>query len=346
MGRAWRRFTAVVFQIDVALLLGCAAAGAATDLVAVPRPLSAALTGLVFSSLELVPVLVLVRLTRRRLESGRPLSIGGLALGTVIAASLGAAVTIIHWRPFAPVSVLGAWVGMSLPCALFVAALELHARAERARARTHETREANVRLGAQLKEARARLLEAQIEPHFLFNTLANVRQLQRTDPTAGIGMLRALIEYLETSLPSLRSESTTLNQERALLDAYLRLHQPRFGDRLRFDISFPESLLGCEVPSMMLLTLVENSLKHGLAPLPDGGIIRLSAERSGASLLLSVVDTGAGMRSGTGVGTGLANIRSRLTLRYGERAKLSLSLNEPQGVRASLRLPLGQEASP
>jgi len=345
MGRDRRRFASAIFQPDVGLLLVCAVAGTATAVVAAAAPLASALPELPLSVLALVPVLVLVRLTRRRLESGRPLSLGSLVLGTVIASSLGAAVSLTHGWSLDLAGAAGSWVGMSLPCALFVGALELHARAERAQARTHAAREATVRLEAEIQEARARLLEAQIEPHFLFNTLANVRQLQRTDSGAGVEMLRDLIEYLETSLPSLRSESTTLNQERALVDAYLRLHLPRFGRRLKFDISFPEPLLGCEVPSMMLLTLVENSLKHGLAPLPDGGSIRLSAERSGKSLLLTVVDTGAGMRSGAGGGTGLANVRSRLALRYGEEARLSLSLNEPRGVRASLRLPLGLESA-
>ena len=340
---AVRRFFSPVLQADTALLLGCAAIGTATNLVAWGLPLSAAWVDLPFSVLELVPVLVLVRFARRRIEEGRPLTLGRVVLGIAVAAILGGAVTILR-QPFTPMVLLQASIGTSLPCALFVGALELHARAVKTQARAQERRESNIRLEAELQQARARLLEAQIEPHFLFNTLANVRQLQRNDPGAGVAMLGDLIEYLETSLPSLGSESTTLDRERALVAAYLRLHRARFGARLRFDISFPEPLLPCVVPSMMLLTLVENSLRHGLAPLPDGGSIELSAERSGASLLLTVADTGAGMRSGTGGGTGLANIRSRLKLRYGNGARLNLSLNEPRGVRACLHLPLAAEA--
>ena len=339
-----RSVVPAMVQADVWVLLGCAAAGTATNLVACGLPLSAAWVDLPVSILELVPVLVLVRFARRRIEEGHPLSLGRLVLGTAVAAGVGAVFTVCR-GPFTPMDLVGAGIGMSLPCALFVGALELHARAARADARAHETRETNIRLEAELQQARARLLEAQIEPHFLFNTLANVRQLQRSDPGAGVAMLGDLIQYLETSLPSLRSESTTLDRERALVAAYLRLHRPRFGSRLRFDISFPEPLLGCVVPSMMLLTLVENSLKHGLSPLPDGGSIQLFAERSGGSLLLTVADTGAGMRSGIGGGMGLANIRSRLRLRYGDRARLNLSLNEPRGVRASLQLPLAAEPS-
>jgi LytS/YehU family sensor histidine kinase len=157
-------------------------------------------------------------------------------------------------------------------------------------------------------------------------------------------MLDDLIEYLERSLPGLQRERTTLEEERGLRRPPSRLHRPRFMPASS-TTSRSHRLLGCELPSMMLLTLVENSLKHGLGPLPAGGVIRLSAESSGEALLVDVVDTGAGMRGGSGGGTGLANIRSRLALRYGEAARLTLSLNEPRGVRASLRIPLAGAAT-
>jgi hypothetical protein len=337
MGRAWRRFASAVFQLDVALMLGCAAIEGAGITYNLGRPLTL-LETVQGSILQFIPLFLLVRFARNRLDAGRPLSLGPLALGVVMAAVLGGVLTA--YPDLGLDNVSREIAGSLMPAALIAGALEVHGRAVRAQALTHEMRETTARLDAELQEARARLLEAQIEPHFLFNTLANVRQLQRTDPGTGLEMLDDLIEYLERALPGLQRERTTLDEERALVAAYLRLHRPRFGPRLQYDIAFPDRLLGCELPSMMLLTLVENSLKHGLAPLPEGGLIQLSAESSGEALLVDVADTGAGMGAGTGGGTGLANLRSRLALRYGATARLTLSLNEPRGVRASLRIPL------
>jgi hypothetical protein len=342
MGRRFRRFASLAMRLDVAMVLGFAAIDAVGNLLAGRLLPSAWGREFAFGIVEFGPALIVVRLGRRWIDGGRPLALSRLALCIAAAAAFSGVVASfrdsVDWLGAA-----SAFLGSLLPYALLVGAMELHARAARAQARAHEARQGNARLEAELQEARVRLLEAQIEPHFLFNTLANIRQLGREDPSAGIEMLTDLIEYLETSLPSLRSESTTLEQERALLDAYLRLHRPRFGPRLRFDISFPEALLRCRLPSMVLLTLVENSIRHGLAPSPEGGTIQLSAEAAGPALLVTVADTGAGMGAGSGGGTGLANVRSRLALRYGDAAGLTLSLNEPRGVRASLRLPLTSE---
>ncbi len=342
MGRIWR-FASSATRLDVALLLGFSALDSAIDLtpdfLAGQLSLSAAAVYFVLDVLGFLPMLVLVLLVRRRMVAGRALSLPRLALYSAAAAALSLPFYFTHvsldWR-----TAIHGSLAISLKFALVAGAVELHGRAVRAGAREHEARQGNARLEVELQEARARLLEAQIEPHFLFNTLANVRQLQRNDPAAGLEMLTDLIEYLETSLPSLRSESTTLEQERALLSAYLRLHRPRFGPRLRFEISFPEELLRCELPSMVLLTLVENAIKHGLAPSLEGGTIQLWAEASGPALMVTVADTGAGMAPGSGGGTGLANVRSRLALRYGDAARLTLCLNEPRGIRAALRLPL------
>jgi hypothetical protein len=341
MGRAWRRIATVVFQLDVALMLGLGAIQWGTAMVDLPRPLMTA--EILEWFLRFVPLLLLVRFARRRIDAGRPLSLGQLGLGVVVSVALGGLVSVFRVTEISEVG----WVmyGSLVPSAMIAGAVELNARAVRGQALAHEMRQTTARLDAELKEARARVLEAQIEPHFLFNTLANVRQLQRTDPGTGLEMLDDLIEYLERSLPGLQRERTTLDEERALVAAYLRLHRPRFGARLQYDIAFPDRLLGCELPSMMLLTLVENSLKHGLGPLPEGGAIRVSAESSDEALLVDVADTGAGMGAGTGGGTGLANLRSRLALRYGEAAKLTLSLNEPRGVRASLRIPLAEAST-
>jgi hypothetical protein len=344
MRRAWRGFAAAVLQLDVALLLGCAAIELARLLLTTPLTPRETVEVPIQGVLQLVPLLVLVRFAGRRSDAGRPLSIGPLALAIAVASTLGAVVTT-YPGPWELRTVLLDGYGSLVRSVLFVGGMALHGRAIRAQTIAHEMRQTTARLDAELHEARARALEAQIEPHFLFNTLANVRQLQRTDARTALRMLDDLIEYLECSLSGLQRERTTLDEERALVAAYLSLHRPRFGTRLQYDIAFPERLLGCELPSMMLLTLVENSLKHGLGPLPEGGAIRVSARSSGEALLVDVVDTGAGMCAGSGGGTGLANIRSRLALRYGGAARLTLSLNEPRGVRASLRIPLAGAAT-
>jgi hypothetical protein len=341
MGRAWKRLASELRQRDVALLLAVLAIGFVHEVMfegpSVPGSRLPVIALLGF--LELLPLLVLVRFARRRAEAGRALSSGQLLLGIGICAMIGAAVVTFP-GPYEILGVAVQGIASLVRAALLVGALELHARAAREQAVAHDIRETTTRVEAELQEARTRALEAQIEPHFLFNTLANVRELQRRDHRTGLAMLDDLVDYLERSLPGLGRERTTLDEERALVAAYLRLHGPRFGDRLRYDIAFPDPLLRCELPSMMLLTLVENSLKHGLGPLPEGGAITLSAGTLGEALVVDVVDTGAGMGAGSGGGTGLANIRSRLALRYGDAARLTLSLNEPRGVRASLRIPL------
>jgi hypothetical protein len=194
-------------------------------------------------------------------------------------------------------------------------------------------------LDAEMSRARLQLLRAQIEPHFLFNTLANVRQLARTDTSAATRMLDNLMQYFAAALPNLRNEETTLAQEAALLDAYLSIHRMRMGGRLTYQVEFPAELGGVRVPTMMLLTLVENAIKHGITPLTEGGAISVRAHRTDALLQLTVVDSGRGMTATAGSGTGLANIRSRLMLLYGNAAALSLSRLQPRGVAATITLP-------
>jgi sensor histidine kinase YesM len=190
-------------------------------------------------------------------------------------------------------------------------------------------------------QARLQVLQAQIEPHFLFNTLANVRRLYELDRHGGRTMLEQLMRYLEVALPSMRAERSTLGREAALIDAYLHLQQVRMGRRLVFDIDIAAPLRGIEVPPMMLLTLVENAIKHGLAPLREGGRIDIAARARDGRLALTVIDNGRGFGGDTaGGGTGLANIRARLAALHGAAARLDLAANPPRGVRADIVLPL------
>jgi signal transduction histidine kinase len=223
---------------------------------------------------------------------------------------------------------------------LLVAMEEFLDRSRRADAALDAAELQQLALQGEVDQARTQLLQAQIEPHFLFNALANVRRLLRTEPGAARSLLADLGRYLEEALPRLRESETTLAREAELVRAFGAIHQVRMGARLQMQIDIPPALAECRLPPMLLLTLVENALKHGLAPLPEGGSITLSARaEAGGSLLLTVADTGAGMGSGSGNGLGLANTRARLKAAYGSSASLALRLNEPRGVVAEIRVP-------
>jgi signal transduction histidine kinase len=192
----------------------------------------------------------------------------------------------------------------------------------------------------EMVEARLQVLQAQIEPHFLFNTLANVRRLYDKDPAAGGRMLENLMRYLEVALPRMRDSESTLGRDSELVDAFLRIQRIRMGSRLSFSIDIPAALLAHSVPPMMLLTLAENAIKHGLNPSPGGGLIRVMARADADRLLLSVADTGVGFGPGSGAGTGLANIRARLAAQFGDHASLALENNDLGGATATIALPL------
>ncbi|HEX2012110.1 MAG TPA: histidine kinase, partial [Roseateles sp.] len=219
------------------------------------------------------------------------------------------------------------------------------ARAERAAhrqllatARQHEA------LQAQQLEAQLSALNAQIEPHFLFNTLANVKRLYETAPERGRDMLVSLIAYLRAALPSMRRSESTLGQELDLVRSYLTILQMRMGERLDFAIDAAPSLLAARLPPMVLPTLVENAIKHGLSPLPEGGRITISAHLREDELAVEVRDNGQGFAASGGSGVGLANTRARLAALFGGRAALELEAALPRGVVARVRLPLAEVA--
>jgi len=195
-------------------------------------------------------------------------------------------------------------------------------------------------LDADVKRARLQLLRAQIEPHFLFNTLATVRTLARADRAAAVDMIDHLMRYLSEALPKLRQEQCFLSEERELIDAYLRIHQIRMGSRLSYELLIPEAVQDQRIPTMILLTLVENAVKHGINPAVDGGRITVSANRERDALILKVSDSGQGMAATDGHGMGLANIRRRLMMLYGDSAVLSLGRPASRGVTATVSIPL------
>jgi LytS/YehU family sensor histidine kinase len=196
-------------------------------------------------------------------------------------------------------------------------------------------------------ELQLRLLQAQIEPHFLFNTLANVRRLYRLHPDQGTQMMDSLKRYLRAALPSVRRTDATLADELALVRSYLELLRMRMGERLVYAISVDDGVGAMPFPPMIVVTLVENAIKHGLELSEHGGRIDVSARRSGATLEVSVRDNGLGLgqQSTHGSGVGLVNVRSQLRGRYGAGARLRLEPQSP-GFKATIEVPLVADAAP
>jgi len=216
------------------------------------------------------------------------------------------------------------------------------ALAERAsRERLAQARLSRQALAAQQMEAELSALQAQIEPHFLFNTLATVKRLYDVAPGRGRDMLTSLIAYLQSALPGMRSQRACLGDELERVRHYLAILQMRMGDRLRFDIDAPAALHDAEMPPMVIATLVENAIKHGLSPLPEGGRLHISARiEPDGRLSVEVQDDGRGFVGAGGSGVGLANTRARLAALYGAQGTLSLEAAQPRGVRACVSLPL------
>jgi LytS/YehU family sensor histidine kinase len=196
-----------------------------------------------------------------------------------------------------------------------------------------------VQLERQAAAARLAALRGQIEPHFLFNTLATVRRLLQTNASRGAPLLGHFISYLRSAQPRPEGEGHTLGQEIALTQAYLSVVGARMSNRLRVRFDVPDELAAQPFPPLTIATLVENAVRHGIAPLPAGGEIAVSVKSIGGSLEAVVEDTGVGFSGISGSGIGLANIRARLLTVYGSAATLTLQNNLPTGVRASMRLP-------
>ncbi len=193
-------------------------------------------------------------------------------------------------------------------------------------------------LRAQAVESQLRILQAQIEPHFLFNTLANVRHLYRSSVDAGEEMMDHLIVYLRSTLEELRSDVSTVGKEMDLILHYLAIMKIRMGDRLAYGFVVPDALSQHAFPPAMLISLVENSIKHGLHDKPHGRLA-ISCEREGAQLRVSVADNGAGFSSVGGTGVGLSNIRQRLEAMYGNRAWLEVGALADGGFIATVTVP-------
>lgn len=206
---------------------------------------------------------------------------------------------------------------------------------------TRERLAASEKLAA---EARLKLLTAQIEPHFLFNTLANLQALIATDTTRAQTMLAHLDQYLRASLTAARSESATLGEEFSLLNDYLEIIAIRMGARLAFTLDLPAELARHALPPMLLQPLVENAIRHGLEPKIEGGHVQVKAHQEGAQLVFCIADNGLGLsRSAShtaGTGLGITHVRERLAATYGRAARVDIHDNPAGGATVTLRIPL------
>lgn len=191
-----------------------------------------------------------------------------------------------------------------------------------------------------LLEAQLKLLQAQIEPHFLFNTLANVASLIDGDPALARQLLERLNDWLRVALARTRSQRATLGDELEMLKNYLEIMKIRFGKRLHWRIEVPDAARRAPFPPMLLQPLVENAMRHGIEPKLGGGSICIRATQHAAGWRLAVSDSGAGLKAGeTGGGTGLANVRARLNSLFGAAGRLTLQGNAEGGTTATLYLP-------
>ncbi|WP_284616356.1 sensor histidine kinase [Aquabacterium humicola] len=205
------------------------------------------------------------------------------------------------------------------------------------------------KLEKQALDARLALLTAQIEPHFLFNTLANVQALVETGSPRAAQVLKSLIAYLRAALPKLHEPGglPALANELQLVRAYLELMHLRMPDRLQFAVDVPAELHAERFPTMALLTLVENAVRHGVDPSEEGGRIDVGGRREPeGGWRLWVADSGVGLAENAAPGTGLANLRARLQGVFGAGATLELSEQPPHGVRAEIIIPAAADAAP
>jgi LytS/YehU family sensor histidine kinase len=194
-------------------------------------------------------------------------------------------------------------------------------------------------------DARLRLLQAQVEPHFLFNTLANVQALVDSGSPQASQVLTSLIAYLRAAVPRMHSRSATVENEVDLVRAYLDLMRMRIPDRLQFAIHLDPGAARLQCPPMTLLTLVENAVRHGIDPGEAGGRIDVDIWLRESRCVMRVTDTGVGLNKGShGLGTGLSTLRERLKLAFGGDARLELAEVAPHGVCAEISFPAMEPA--
>lgn len=298
-----------------------------------------------YTSMVLVTVAGNIRQDRLPREVMQMLGVvTGSVLGTILAG-------VVKGRSFSSMFserlsgvAISMGLGIGFGCVV-LAAVILREKNARDQARIHRAESERHQLEKSILEARLQVMQAQVEPHFLFNTLANVQHLVETDPAAASRMLDSLIQYLRAALPQMREGATNLGRELDMARAFLEINRVRMGSRLDFAIEVPESLKERAFPPMMLISLVENAVKHGVDPCCESGSITIRAIENEGRLRVSVEDTGEGIKPKKGGGVGLANIRERLKALYGGAAKLVIEEKAPRGVVASIEVPAATPAA-
>jgi sensor histidine kinase YesM len=292
-----------------------------------------------YTSMLLFTIAGNVRQSRLPREAMQVLAVvAGSVLGTIFAGFVkGRDISQMFTERLAGVAI-SMGLGIGFGCVVVAAMIlrEKHARDQARLARAEAERH---QLEKHVLESRLQVLQAQVEPHFLFNTLANVQHLVETDAREAARVLDSLIHYLRAALPQMREGATNLGREVDMARAFLEIHRVRMGARLEFSIDVPEPLKARAFPPMMLISLVENAIKHGVDPCCEFGSITIRAVEDGSCLKVSVADTGQGVKAKKGGGVGLTNIRERLKALYGSSARLVLEENAPHGVVASIEVP-------
>ena len=285
-------------------------------------------------------------------EKSRPIL--RLSLAVAIGTLLGVTLTIVvkgySWDYVMARAPLFGWNVFTGFCnGLFVSLFfYVKHRETQAAAALHKAEADRHLMSKQAIEAELKLMQAQVEPHFLFNTLASVQYLTETDPREASRLLSHLIDYLRAALPQLRASSTTLGKEVGLAEAYLNILRTRMGTRLGFTIDVPPALAAHPFPPNLLISLVENAIKHGIEPAANGGTVCVRARREGSALVITVQDTGRGLNAAVngpgGHGVGLANVRDRLAALYGTQGRFTLEEATPSGSCATLAIPFEADA--
>jgi LytS/YehU family sensor histidine kinase len=262
-----------------------------------------------------------------------PTAAAGAVLGGYVAAAIALAP---DWDALASLDLVWPEWQIGAAFSAFFVGLSLAAAAVRQREQTEfETRQ-------RLLEARLQMLAARIEPHFLMNTLANLRYLVRSDAAKAYDMLDHLSEFLQGALERSRDLNSTLGQELQIIESYLSIMQLRLGDKLSFSIDVPKDMLQIRFPSLLLQTLVENAVMHGIEPADKPGVITVSAEVDGRVMRLTIADDGAGFTAHEqlpGHGVGLRNVRDRLETFFLGRASFDIGAGAKSGTEATLIIP-------
>ncbi len=289
--------------------------------------------------------------TRFKIGARSLLLLVGITLAGAIVGGLGANITQMstlagvkeQFMLVAPKILIGGLIAGMVYAVLMVSIVQ-YRRGQLLRRNEQLVRQAQQeRMGRQLADARLKLMQAQVEPHFLFNTLASVQQLAENKAPEAARLTAQLITFLRAGLASLREDNTTLAREFRAIDAYLKIMKTRMVDRLEFTLDLPDALGDIIVPPAMLISLVENAIKHGVEPNPDESKVSVMARTENNRLLLTVADTGLGIvqsASTAGGGFGLDNIRQRLRALYASQARLTVSENVPHGFIAVIDMPV------